>query len=187
MKSLREAKWFSTLDLQSGYWQIEMDPKNREKTAFCSMGGLFEFQVMPFGLCNVPSTFERLIDKVFHGLNHEVCLIYLDDIIVKSATFASHVKNLSLVFDRLRAAGLKLAPKKCNLFKTEVTFLGHVVSSNGISTDPRKIQAVTDWPVPVNVKELRSFVGLCSYYRKFIRDFATIAKPLHRLREKLKI
>ena len=138
---------------------------------------------MPIGLCNVPSTFERLMDKVFHALNH-VCLIYLDDIIVKSATFESHVKNLSLVFDRLRAAGLKLAPKKYNLFKTEVTFLGHVVSSKGISTDPRKIQAVTDWPVPVNVKELRSFVGLCSYYRKFIRDFATIAEPLHRLTEK---
>ena len=184
LESLREAKWFSTLDLQSRYWQIEMDPKDREKTAFCSMSGLFEFLMMPFGLCNAPSTFERLMDKVFHGLNHEVCLIYLDDIIVKSATFESHVKNLGLVFDRLRAAGLKLAPKKCNLFKTEVTFLGHVVSSKGISTDPRKIQAVTDLPVTVNVKELRSFVGLCSYYRKFIRDFATIGKPLHRLTEK---
>ena len=99
-----------------------MNPKDREKNAFCSMSGLFEFQVMPFNFCNAPSTFECLMDKVFHGLNHEVCLIYLDDIIVKSATFESHVKNLSLVFDRLRAAGLKLAPKKCNLFMTEVTF-----------------------------------------------------------------
>ena len=83
LESLREAKWFSTLDLQSGYWQIETDPKDHEKTAFCSMNGLFEFQVMPFGLCNAPSTFERLMDKVFHGLNHEVCVIYLDDINVE--------------------------------------------------------------------------------------------------------
>ena len=93
-------------------------------------------------------------------------MIYLDDIIVKSTTFELHVKNLGLVFGRLRTAGLKLVPKKCNLFKTEITILGHVVSSKGISTDPRKIQAVTDWPVPANVKVLRSFEGLCSYYRK---------------------
>ena len=101
----------------------------------------------------------------------------------RTLRFESHVWNLRIVFDRLMAAGLKLAPKKCNFFKTEVTFLWHAVTSRGILTDPRKIQAVSDWSVPLNVKELRSCVGLCFYYRKFMRDFATITKPLHRLTE----
>ena len=134
-----------------------MDPMDREKTTFYSMSGLFEFQVMPFGLCYAPSTFKRLMDKVFYGSNHQVCLIYLDDTIVKNATFESHVKNLGLVFNRLRAAGLKLAPKKCNLFKTEVMFLGHVVSIKGISTDPSKIQAVTDWLVLTKCQRAKKF------------------------------
>ena len=184
LESLRESKWFSTLDLQSGYWQVEVDPKDKEKTAFTSMSGLFQFCVMPFGLTNAPSTFERLMDKVFKGLNPEICLLYLDDIIVKSATFEDHIQNLRVIFDRLKNAGLKLSPKKCHLFKEKVTFLGHVVSKEGISTDPEKIDAVLNWPVPKTLTELRSFLGLCSYYRKFIKGFASLAKPLHHLTEK---
>ena len=184
LEALRESRWFSTLDLQSGYWQIGMHPDDREKTAFASMSGLYQFCVMPFGLTNAPGTFERLMDKVMRGLQYDICLIYLDDIIVKSFTFDDHVKNLSLVFDRLREAKLKLSPKKCNLFQSEVSFLGHIVSREGISTDPKKISAVANWPVPTNIREVRSFVGFCSYYRKFIRNFASIAKPLHKLTEK---
>lgn len=181
---LSGGEWLSTLDLQSGYWQIEMDPMDRSKTAFASMSGLFEFLVMPFGLCNAPSTFERLIEKVLKGLTYEICLVYLDDIIVKSKSFAEHIMHLDMVFDRLRQAGLKLAAKKCMLFQKEVSFLGHRVSSAGVSTDPDKVKAVVDWPIPTCLKHVRSFVGLCSYYRRFIRDFANIAKPLHRLSEK---
>ena len=142
LEALRESKWFSTLDLQSGYWQIEMDPKDREKTAFASMSGLFQFKVMPFGLTNAPSTFERLMDKVFKGLNPEICLIYLDDIIVKGATFEQHIENLGNVFERLFQAGLKLSPKKCHLCSQKVSFLGHIVSQEGISTHPMKTEAV---------------------------------------------
>ena len=184
LESLREAKWFSTLDLQSGYWQIEMDPEDREKTAFASLSGLFQFCVMPFGLTNAPSTFERLMDRIFQGLNPDICLIYLDDIIVKGSTFQEHLNNLREVFTRLRAAGLKLSPKKCELFRKEVRFLGHIVSAEGIRTDPQKTETVLSWPIPRSLKELRSFLGLCSYYRKFIRNFSTLAKPLHRLTEK---
>ena len=124
------------------------------------------------------------MDKVFKGLNPEICLLYLDDIIVKSATFEDHIQNLRVIFDRLKNAGLKLSPKKCHLFKEKVTFLGHVVSKEGISTDPEKIDAVLNWPVPKTLTKLRSFLGLYSYYRKFIKGFASLAKPLHHLTEK---
>ena len=106
------SSWFSTLDLQSGYWQIEVDPNDRQKTAFVSSSGLYQFKVMPFGLTNAPGTFERLMEKVLKGLQYGICSVYLDDVIVKSQSFEGHLESLSLVFDRLRSAGLKLNPKK---------------------------------------------------------------------------
>ena len=178
------ANYFSTLDLASGYWQIEMGEEDKPKTAFATHRGLFQFSVMPFGLCNAPATFERLMEHVLGGMQWESCLVYLDDIIVHSKTFQEHVSSLGKVIARLREAGLKLSPKKCKLFQPEVSFLGHVEGKEGIHTDPSKVQAVRDWPVPQNVTELRSFLGLCSYYRRFIQGFSTIAKPLHRLTEK---
>ena len=171
------SSWISTLDLQSGYWQIEVDSNDRQKTAFASRSGLYQFKFMPFVLTNAHGTFERLMEKVLKGLQYEICLIYLDDVIVKSQSFEGHLENLSLVFDRLRSAGLKLNSKKCKIF------LGHVVSEAGISTDPSKISVVRDWPRPASVKEVRSFVGFCSYYKKFIQNFSGIAKPLLRLTE----
>ena len=124
------------------------------------------------------------MEKVLKGLQYETCLVYLDDIIVKGQTFEEHLKNLNQVFDRSRAAGLKLSPKKCTIFQKSVTFLGHVVSEFGISTDQAKVVAVKNWPRPGCVKKVRSFLGFCSYYWKFIKDFATIAKPLVKLTEK---
>ena len=139
---------------------------------------------MPFGLCNAPATFERLIELVLAGLHWKICLIYLDDIIIFGKTFAEMIKNLDIVFERFSQAGLKLKPKKCQLFRKEVEFLGHIINENGVHTDPRKIQCIKEWPLPKNIKEVQSFLGLCSYYRRFIASYSHIAKPLSRLTEK---
>merc|ERR1711893_124538 len=125
---------------------------------------------MPFGLSNAPSTFERLMERVLSGLQWQICLVYLDDVIVFSRGATQHVSRLEGVLDRIISAGLRLKPKKCHLFQTEVSYLGHVVSSEGISTDPQKIKAVEDWKNPKDLHDVRSFLGLCSYYRRFIQD-----------------
>ena len=177
-------QWFSCLDTNSGYWQVEMADSDREKTAFNSRRGLYEFKAMPFGLCNAPATFEQLMETVLAGLHWHICLIYLDDIIVTGRTFEDMIANLSEVFERFKTAGLKLKARKCTLFANEVEFLGHVVSSDGIKTDPKKTEAVKNWPTPTCVKEVRSFLGICSYYRRFIYRFSDVAKPLHSLTEK---
>ncbi len=182
LDALAGSRWFSTLDMKSGYWQVDGDKSDREKTAFSSGCGLWQFTVMPFGLCNAPATFERLMELVLSGLPWSVCLLFLDDILVHARTFDEEIFNLRQVFSRLRVANLKLNPKKCVLFRTRVLYLGHVVTQEGISTDQSKVEAVTNWPTPKNKR--RGFLGLCSCYRKFIKSFANIAGPLHRLREK---
>ena len=183
LDALRGAKWFSTLDLASGYWQVPMDPKDIDKTAFATPYGLFHFKVMPFGLANAPTTFERMMERVLAGLHWKVCLIYLDDVIVFSRTFEEHIVRLHQVFSRIKGANLKLSPTKCKLFCHEVEYLGHIVSKDGVATDPKKITAIYSWPVPRSTKEVKSFVGLCSYYRRFVKGFADIARPLHRATE----
>ena len=131
LDALAGAKVFSTLDLTSGYWQVEMDPEDAGKTAFCTRYGLYQWRVMPFGLCNAPSTFERLMEKVLAGLQWKIALLYLDDVIVFSSTVEQRLDRLRLVFERLRKANLQLKPKKCHLFCKEVSFLGHRVSGEG--------------------------------------------------------
>ena len=184
LDALRGSKWFSCLDLASGYWQVMMDPKDKEKTAFVTPQGFYQFRVMPFGLCNAAATFERLMENVLAGLNFEICLLYIDDVIVYSKDFNDHLSHLDSVLQRLKNAGLKVSAKKCNFFQDKVTFLGHIVSQDGISTSPDKIAAVKDWPTPKTVTDVRSFLGTCSYYRRFIKHFADIARPLHKLTEK---
>ena len=184
LDQLSGAQWFSCLDLNSGYWQVEVEESDRPKTAFASKRGLFEFKVMPFGLCNAPATFERLMETVLAGLNWQICLIYLDDIIIFGKTFEDMINNLDKVLNQLKSAGLKLKPRKCQLFAKEVEFLGHMITSEGIKTDPKKTKAVREWPTPENIHQVRSFLGFCSYYRRFIPRFAEVAKPLHRLSEK---
>ena len=184
LDSLAGAKWFSTFDLRAGYHQLAVHPRDRHKTAFVTRRGLFQFRVLPFGLCNSPASFSRMMNLVMAGLNFAVCLIYLDDIIVFASDLDTHLQRLSQVLERLAVVGLKLKPSKCHLLQRQVIFLGHVVSEKGITTDPGKIQAVRDWPTPRKLRDVRSFVGLCSYYRKFVPDFAQVARPLHALTKK---
>jgi len=178
---LSGAQYFCTLDLASGYWQVELDDEAKQKSAFVVQSGLYSWNVMPFGLTNAPATFERLMERVLAGLHWQTLLVYLDDIIIYGRDIPETAARLGEVFQRLQSAGLKLKPSKCDLFKTSVNYLGHIVSAAGVSTDPKKIEAVQQWPVPRNVKEIRSFLGLASYYRRFVHQFAHIAQPLHRL------
>ena len=184
LDTLSGAHWFTTLDLISGYWQVEVEPADREKTAFCTPEGLFEFKVMPFGLCNAPATFQRLMNSALSGLHGNSCLVYLDDVIIMGNTFLDHLNNLQHVFHRIRAAGLKLQPNKCALCQKEVSFLGYIISQAGISTDLRKTERVISWPLPTSKREVQQFLGLANYYRRFIKNFAKIANPLHKLTEK---
>ena len=184
LDALSGASWFSTLDLVSGFWQCEMHEADKEKTAFSTHKGLYQFKVLPFGLCNAPASFERLMELVLRGLIWERCLCYIDDVVVFGRTFDSALDNLKIVVSRFREANLKLKPSKCVLFQTEVLFLGHIVNSQGIKCDPQKIESVKNWPVPSSVSEVRSFLGLAGYYRRFIPSFSSIATPLTRLTRK---
>ena len=175
------AKFFSSLDLASGYHQIRVDEADREKTAFVTPMGLYEYIRMPFGLCGAPATFQRLMQHCMGDLIYQMLFVYLDDICIYSKTFEEHLAHLDLVFTRLHDHNLKLKPSKCHLFRKEIDYLGHVLSADGIATNPEKIKAVVDWPMPRTVKQLRSFLGFASYYRQYIPDFSKIARPLHAL------
>ena len=179
---LAGVKYFSKLDLRSGYWQVEVAEEDKCKTAFqAGTLGFFEFNRMPFGLCNAPATFQRLMERCMGDMNLRDCLIYLDDIVVFSSTFEEHIERLESVFPRLLTNNLKLKASKCEFFCREVTYLGHVVSQEGIRTDPSKIEAVLNWPEPKTVKEVRKFLGFTSYYRRFVKGYASIVRPLNDL------
>ena len=171
---------FSTLDLKSSYWQVEIEENDKHKTAF-RVGnlGFFECNRMPFGLTNAPATFQRLIETCMGDLHLNSCLLYLDDIVVFSKSFEEHLTRLEAVFQRLHQAGLKLKTSKCHFFKQSIKYLGHIISAKGVHTDPDKISTVRDWPVPISAKELLSFLGFVGYYRRFIRNFSQIARPLY--------
>ena len=178
--------WFSTLDLKSGYWQVELEEESKPLTAF-AMGplGFWECELMPFGLTNAPATFQRLMESCLGELHLNWCIIYLDDIIVFSRTPEEHLHRLKAVISKLRAAGLNPKPTKCDLFRQHINYLGHVVSKEGVSTNPDKITAVTEWPQPTTVTEARSFLGFVSYYWRFIPNFSKVAKPLNKLLQNL--
>ena len=179
LDSLSDCSLFTTLDLASGYWQVEVAESDKEKTAFSTPQGHFEFNVMPFGLTNAPATFQRLMECVLAGLSGEECLIYLDDIIIFSSSFDDHLVRLTSVLQRLREAGLKLKPAKCHFAMQQVTYLGHVISADGVGPDSSKIAMVADYPTPKDAKQLRQFLGLTNYYRRFVKHYTTIAEPLH--------
>ena len=178
---LGSARWFSTLDLQSGNWQIEVKEEDRPKTAFATRHGFWEYVTMPMGLCNSPSTFQRCMELILRGLQWQSALIYLDDIIVCGSTIEEHMERLDEVLSRLGKAGLRLKPSKCHLLQERVTFWGYVVTSEGLKPDMDKVNCVQSWPVPKNVTDVRAFLGLCSYYRRFIRRFSSRASYLNDL------
>ena len=158
-----------------------MHPDDQHKTAFTTSFGLYEFARMPFGLCNAPSTFQRLMQTAFRNELYTILLCYLDDIIIFAKHISEHIRRLDVVFTKLADNGLKLDLKKCSFFRDEVNYLGHRVSAEDIATYPNKITDVTNWPTPSTLKELRSFLGFASYYRRYVSRFTQIASPLPQL------
>lgn len=179
--ALSGAQWFSVMDLKSGYYQIEMNESDKHKTTFVCPLGFWEWNRLPQGITNAPSTFQRLMEKCMGDINLREVLVFLDDIIVFSKTLEEHEMRLANVLNRLRENGLKLSPEKCRFFQTSVRYLGNIVSQNGIETDPQKIETLKTWPRPQTLKELRSFLGFSGYYRRFVKDYSKIVKPLTKL------
>jgi len=178
LDSLGRCVYFSKLDLASGFHQIEIQAEDIPKTAFSVNHGHYEFLRMPFGLRNAPSTFQRVMDNVLQGLQGKICLVYMDDIIVYSASLQEHINNLRIVFRRLREANLKVQLDKSEFLHKEIEFLGHKVTSEGVKPNPDKIKAIKNFPIPKTPRQIKSFLGLLGYYRKFIKNFADLTKPM---------
>ena len=175
---------YTSLDLLSGYWQVPMAPESRKITAFSTPNGHFEWLRMPFGLKSAPITFQRLMNTLFASMIGKHVYAYLDDLIIFSKDVHSHLQHLESVLLRLREAGLKAKVSKCAFLRKSISFLGHVVDHDGIHTMQDKIKAVKEFPTPTTVENVRSFLGLCGYYRSFVKNFASIASPLNTLLKK---
>ena len=184
LDALAGGQIYCTLDLKMSFWQSVVRESDRDKTGFVSRKGLWRFKVLPYGLVNSPSLFQRLMNLVLKGLTWKTCLCYVDDVILVASSFEQMVERLEEVLGRFRSANLKLKPSKCCLFQEKVHFLGHLVSKDGIQADSEKIKAVQEWPVPRSVSDVRAFVALAGYYRKFQKNFSAIAAPLHELTRK---
>ena len=176
---------FTTFDLASGYWQIGLSPESKEKTAVVTKFGPMEFNVMPFGLCNAGATFQCYMEKMLFGLNRSTA--YIDDILTFSESWKEHLNDLKALLDCLSAAGLKIKTNKCRIDYGETKFLGFIINKGGVSIDKTRIQAIKDYPCPKNQKQLKRFLGLASYYRKFAKDLATTIDALTKLTSKKNI
>ncbi|KAJ9536800.1 hypothetical protein OSB04_un000024 [Centaurea solstitialis] len=181
LDQLKHAVIFTKLDLRSGYHQVRIREEDIWKTAFKTRQGLFEWLVMPFGLCNAPATFMRLMNDILRPHIDDFVVVYLEDILIYSRSEEEHLEHLRKVFDLLQHQQLKLNQKKCEFGKAKLVYLGFVVGGGSLHVDPEKVKAITEWPRPKSVTEVRSFMGACQYLRKFIRHFSVIASPLHAL------
>src|SRR3989440_2193439 len=184
LEQFRTARYFSSMDLASGYWQVEMEEEDKKKTAFTCHLGLYEFNVMPFGLKNAPPTFQRLMNHILKDYLYEFAVVYIDDILIYSKDFEEHMEHIRKVFDKLREAELMIKLKKCKFCEGNIEYLGHIVGRDGLKPDSGKIEKIKRIKEPTNVKTLRAVLGLFSYYRKFIKDFSRIAKPMNELLKK---
>ena len=179
---LKGAKVFSTIDLRSGYHHITLGKSSRAKTAFVMPFGKYEFLMVPFGLAQAPAYFQLLMNKVLNGL--KFAMTYLDDIIIFSKNELQHLEHLETIFNHLKEAGLKMKWSKCDFFKSEIHYLGHLISTEGISPLPNKLDCIQHMPAPRNMKEIKQFLDLTGYYRKFVPRFADISRPLTTLTKK---
>ena len=184
LEAMEGASWFCSMDLQHGYWQIPLRKEDWQKTAFSTHMGLFEFTKTPMGVSNAPATFQRIMESVLNGLDVNIAVIYIDDIVVPGRSFQETLERLTMVLTRLEKAGLKLKTKKCHLFQDNIEFLGHRVCKDGIRAVAAKVKDIVDWAVPHDLKGLRGFLGMAGYYRRMIKNFATIAAPLNGLLKK---
>ncbi|XP_074819017.1 uncharacterized protein LOC141993377 [Natator depressus] len=183
LEKLGRAQFISTLDLTKGYWQVPLDESAKERSAFTTHLGLYEFNVLPFGLRNAPATFQRLVDGLLAGLG-EYAVAYLDDVAIFSDSWADHLEHLQKVLERIREAGLTVKAKKCQIGLNRVTYLGHQVGQGTISPLQAKVDAIQKWPVPKSKKQVQSFLGLAGYYRRFVPHYSQIAAPLTDLTKK---
>jgi len=184
LEQLADAVYFTTLDLADGYHQVPLCEEDKEKTAFNTQMGHYHFTRMPFGLKGAPATFQRIMNTVLSGLNGLKCFVYLDDVVVYGYNLLDHNRKLTEVFQSFRNFNLKLQPKKCHFVRKEICYLGHIITSQGIKPDPSKIEAINKYPTPKNAKEIKSFLGLAGYYRRFIKNFSEMAQPMNALLKK---
>lgn len=178
LQNLGNAKFFSTIDLESGFHQINIKKSDREKTAFAINGAKFEFVRMPFGLKNAPSIFQRCVDDIFRPYIGKFAYVYIDDVLIFSNSEEEHIEHITTIVNALHDAHMKISSEKSHFFNTSVEFLGHIIKNGRITVDPQKTETIEKYPIPTTLKELRSFLGLTGYYRKFIKDYAKIVKPL---------
>jgi hypothetical protein len=184
LEKFRKAKWFSSVDLASGYWQIAMNEEDKEKTAFVCRYGLYQWNVMPFGLTNAPASFQRMMNELFMEYLDEFMAVYLDDIIIYSESWEEHLEHLRKIFEKLKGANLMMKLKKCEFAKRNIRFLGHIVGKDGLKPDSDNIKKVKELKPPKTVRNVRLILGLCSYYRRFIKGFSKVAKPITELLQK---
>ena len=178
LAALGGSQYFTTIDLASGYWQVPLRSEDKEKTAFITPEGLYQYLYMPFGLTNAPATFQRLMDAVLAGVKWQCCLVYLDDIIIFSQSFDKHLRDIRKVFDRIKGANLTVKGSKCKFAMRKCNFLGRVVDINGTHPNPKKIEAVKNFPEPKKARNIQEFLGLVGFYRSFIPNMAKIAYPM---------
>lgn len=177
LEKLGRAQYFTTLDLAKGFHQIPMSKEDQKKTAFSTPFGHYEYRRMPFGLKNAPATFQRLMNSILSKFIGKICVVYMDDILIFSSSLQEHINSLNKILRTLEEAGLKIQFDKCNFLKKETEYLGHILTRGGVKPNPKKIESIKELKLPTTQKQIKSFLGITGYYRKFIKDYAKIAIP----------